>query len=148
MPGAALTYALHFSEFPAPPPDKLGAFLLVAFVAGVTANRLGSLILDPTLRKLKFLKPKDYRSFLIREKGDQKLDALVANSGLYRTFFTAGFIYLIALTSSRLTAHVSNQTLITMFVIGGMAVFLFALRKEDGYIHSRIEADKTPETKR
>jgi hypothetical protein len=144
VPGAALTYALHFSDFPTPPPDKLGAFLLVAFVAGVTANRLGSLILDPILRRSKFLKPKDYRSFLIREKRDQKLDALVANSGLYRTFFTAGFIYLIALILSQLTADVSNQTLLTTFVVGGMAVFLFALRKEDGYIHSRIEADKAP----
>lgn len=63
VPGAALTYALHFSDFPTPSPRDLGAFLLVAFVAGVTANRLGSLILDPLLRRSKFLKPKDYRSF-------------------------------------------------------------------------------------
>lgn len=146
VPGAALTYALHYSDFPTPPPDKLGAFLLVAFVAGVTTNRLGSLILDPILRRAKFLKRKDYRSFLMREKGDKKLDALVANSGLYRTFFTAGFIYLIALMFFEVTAHISNQALFTAFVIGGMLVFLFALRKEDGYIHSRIEADKaTPE---
>lgn len=83
VPGAALVYALHFSKFPTPSPDDIGAFLLVAFVAGVTANRLGSLILDPFLRRTKFLKPKDYRSFLIREKDDPKLDSLVANSGLY-----------------------------------------------------------------
>jgi hypothetical protein len=142
VPGAALTYALHYSDFPTPPPDKLGAFLLVAFVAGVTANRLGSLILDPLLRRSNFLKRKDYRSFLMREKKDQKLDALVANSGLYRTFFTAGFIYLVALASRRLTSNLETQTMFTLFVIGGMAVFLFALKKEDGYIHSRIEADK------
>lgn len=104
VPGAALTYALHYSDFPTPSPDKLGAFLLVAFVAGVTANRLGSLILDPLLRRSKFLKRKDYRAFLMRERGDKKLDALVANSGLYRTFFTAGFIYLAAMMSSHLTA--------------------------------------------
>ncbi|WP_162789215.1 MULTISPECIES: hypothetical protein [Sphingomonas] len=58
VPGAALTYALHFAGYPTPSPDALGAFVLVAFVAGVTANRLGSLILDPVLRRLKFLKPK------------------------------------------------------------------------------------------
>lgn len=142
VPGAALTYALHFSDFPTPQPEKLGAFLLVAFVAGVTTNRLGSLIVDPILRRLKFLKEKDYQSFLIRERGDEKLDALVANSGLYRTFFTAGFIYLIALMSSQLTEHFSNKTIFKIFVVGGMAVFLFALRKEDGYIHCRINANK------
>lgn len=140
--GAALTYALHFSDFPTPPPSEIGAFLLVAFVAGVTANRLGSLILDPLLRRSSFLKPKDYRSFLTREKADQKLDALVANSGLYRTFFTAGFLYLAALILSPITDEVSDRTIFTVFVVAGMMVFLFALRKEDGYIHSRIDADK------
>lgn len=142
VPGAALTYALHFSGFPTPPPDKLGAFLLVSFVAGVTANRLGSLILDPALRRWKFLKQKDYLAFLVREKADTKLDALVANSGLYRTFFTAGLIYLAALVTSKITDGVSNQALFTAFVVAGMIVFLFALKKEDGYIHSRIEAEK------
>ena len=142
VPGAALTYALHFSHFPTPPPDKFGAFLLVAFVAGVTTNRLGSLILDPVLRRIKFLKPKDYGSFLKREKEDQKLDALVANSGLYRTFFAAGLIYLVALVSSKIITEVSSQTLFTSLVVLGMTVFLFALQKEDCYIHSRIEADK------
>jgi hypothetical protein len=143
VPGAALTYALHFSGFPTPPPDKLGAFLLVAFVAGVTANRMGSLLLDPLLRRWKFLKPKDYHSFLMREKGDRKLDALVANSGLYRTFFTAGIIYLAAVIAAPLVADVGIQTLLVTFVIAGMAVFLFAFKKEDSYIHSRIERDAT-----
>lgn len=145
VPGAALTYALHFSDFPTPPPSDLGAFLLVSFVAGVTANRLGSLILDPLLRKWRFLKSKDYRAFLMREKGDQKLDALVANSGLYRTFFTAGLIYLAAVLASPLVTAISPQALFIVFVIAGMIVFLFAFQKEDGYIHSRIEADRTSE---
>jgi hypothetical protein len=143
VPGAALTYALHFSKFPTPSPDALGAFLLVAFVAGVTVNRLGSLLLDPLLRKWKFLKPKNYLSFLTREKQDTKLDTLVANSGLYRTFFTAGFVYLTALGWSQLNIQVSNETMFTLFVIGGMAVFLFALRKEDGYIHARIQSERS-----
>lgn len=138
VPGAALTYALHYSGFPTPSPEKVVAFLLVAFVAGVTANRLGSLLLDPLLRRWKFLKPKDYHSFLMREKADRKLDALVANSGLYRTFFTAGFIYLAAVVVAPLVTPIGGRALLVTFVIGGMAVFLFAFKKEDGYIHSRV----------
>jgi hypothetical protein len=141
VPGAALTYALHFSGFPTPSPEKVVAFLLVAFVAGVTANRLGSLLLDPLLRRWKFLKTKDYHSFLMREKADRKLDALVANSGLYRTFFTAGFIYLAAVVVAPVVSPIGGRALLVTFVIGGMAVFLFAFRKEDGYIHSRVGRD-------
>ena len=79
VPGAALTYALHFSKFPTPAPTDWAAFLLVAFVAGVTTNRLGSLVLDPLLRRMKFLKPKNYDAFVASEKVDKKLQTLVAN---------------------------------------------------------------------
>lgn len=132
VPGAALTYALHFSKFPTPSPSDIGAFPLVSFVAGVTANRLGSLVLDPLLRNWGFLNPKDYRSFLMVERKDTKLDALVANSGLYRTFFTAGIVYLVLLAATLLPmpVHLSNQAIFTLFVLAGMVVFLFALRKE------------------
>lgn len=143
VPGAALTYALNFSQFPTPSPDHIGAFLLVSFVAGVTANRLGSLILDPLLRKIEFLKKKDYPAFLHREKADQKLDALVANSGLYRTFFTTGLIYLGALAAAPVAAQLSINNVFILLVIAGMVVFIFALRKEDQYIHARIEAAKS-----
>jgi hypothetical protein len=148
VPGAALTYALHFSKFPTPAPADWAAFLLVAFVAGVTTNRLGSLVLDPVLRRLKFLNPKDYDSFVASERADKKLETLVANHGLYRTFFTAGLIYLILVVGSHWFPSVasSNQLAFTLFVIGGMIVFLFAFRKEDGYIHTRIEAAKKPRT--
>jgi len=144
VPGAALTYALHFSEFPTPSPKDWAAFLLVAFVAGVTANRLGSLLLDPLLRWAKFLYPKNYDSFVDSEKDDRKLETLVANHGLYRTFFTAGLIYLILIGVSHWFPSIasSNQLVFVLFVLAGMAVFLFAFQKEDGYIHTRIEAAK------
>lgn len=142
VPGAALTYALHFSNFPTPAPENLGAFLLVAFVAGVTANRLGSLLLDPLLRWTKFLKPKDYPSFLNRERQDSKLDSLVANSGLYRTFFMSGGLYLLALSLSSAANRLTKQELFVVLIVVGMGVFLFALRKEDKYIFDRVQVAK------
>jgi hypothetical protein len=143
VPGAALVYALHSSGFPAPNPDEIGAFLLVSFVAGVTANRIGSLVLDPLLRwkKIGFLNEKDYPAFVGLERKDEKLETLVANSGLYRTFFTAGCLYLMLLgIDSWLTKiDASNHEIFVGFVLIGMLVFLFALQKEDGYIKSRID---------
>jgi hypothetical protein len=144
VPGAALTYALHFSKFPTPSPEDWAAFLLVAFVAGVTTNRLGSLCLDPLLRRVKFLNPKDYDSFVSSEKVDKKLETLVANHGLYRTFFTAGLVYLLLILTSHWFPSIasSDQVVFVLFVLAGMIVFLFAFRKEDTYIHTRIRAAK------
>ena len=144
VPGAALTYALHFSKFPTPAPTDWAAFLLVAFVAGVTTNRLGSLVIDPLLRRVKFLKPKKYDAFVASERTDKKLETLVANHGLYRTFFTAGLVYLVlnAVSVRFPSVATASQLVFVLFVIAGMVVFLFAFRKEDGYIHTRITAAK------
>ena len=142
VPGAALTYALHFSRFPTPAPEEWAAFLLVAFVAGVTTNRLGSLVLDPLLRRFGFLNRKNYTLFVESEKADRKLETLVANHGLYRTFFMAGVIYLSLLAVSRLFPAIAtaDQAVFVTFVLAGMTVFLFAFQKEDRYIHDRIQA--------
>lgn len=146
VPGAALIYALHFSGFPTPPPEDLGAFLLVAFVAGVMTNRLGSLLLDPFFRheKVGFLKEKNYRSFVASQKNDPKLDTIVANTGLYRTFVTAGLIYLALLAFDWLVDEysISNRAVFVLFVLAGVVVSAFALRKEDHYIHERLAAKR------
>ena len=147
VPGAALTYALHLSEFPAPEPDSVIAFLLASFVAGVIVNRLGSLILDPALRspRLKFLKPKNYKSFVTSEREDPKLEILVANAGLYRTFFTAGLIYFALLGLDALAEELAlaPKAMLMILALSALIVFLFALKKEDNYIHERLSLDNS-----
>lgn len=141
VPGAVLVFSLNYSGFPAPAPENVAAFLIIAFVAGVAVNRLGSLILDTPLRKIGFLKQKNYISFVNSEKNDKKLETLVANAGLYRTFFTAGLVYLVLIASNhwRVKCGWSTEALVITFVILGMMLFLFAFRKEDNYIHDRLE---------
>ena len=155
IPGAALVYALNYSDFPTPNLEEIGAFLLVSFVAGVTANRTGSLVVDPLLRgerpvffwyKWSFLRDKDYTSFVESGRDDQKLDTLVANSGLYRTFFTCGIVYLVLLALGHALEKVPNEArvdwLFVTFVVTGMVIFLFALKKEDDYIAKRLNVTK------
>ena len=152
VPGAALTFALHASGFPAPGSSNVAAFLLASFVAGVTANRLGSLVLDPVLRaqKIGFLKKKNYKSFVTSEREDNKLEILVANAGLYRTFFAAGVVYfgLILFNNAADRIALDLQGKLWILLAFAMLVFLFALRKEDKYIHARLSiASKLENTK-
>lgn len=142
IPGAALTYALHVSQFPTPDPKDWAAFLLVAFVVGVTTNRIGSIALDPLLRKISFLQQKDYEAFVAAEKKDPKLSTIVANHGLYRTFLTAGLLYGVLLMVMWALPDLDwkSPIVVLLAVLAGLAVFAWALRKEDGYIHDRIEA--------
>jgi hypothetical protein len=144
VPGAALVYALDYSGFPTPDPNSLGSFLVVSFVVGVMTNRLGSLIVDPVLRKLKFLHQKDYISFVSAENGSDKLETLVANAGLYRTFFTAGAVYFVLIFSQKIVRkfELDELSVFCFITLIGMVVSLFAFQKEDGYIHKRIKGGK------
>lgn len=146
VPGAALVFALSISGFPAPKPSEIAAFLLASFIAGVTVNRLGSLIIDPALRakRVAFLKPKNYKSFVTSEKDDPKLEVLVANAGLYRTFLTSGLVYFGLLGCIKLTRLIGLEPIGLMWILLllAMLVFLFALRKEDNYIHQRLSMEE------
>jgi hypothetical protein len=144
VPGMALTYVLSLLEFPVPRSEPILPFLLVSFVVGVATNRLGSLVFDPFLRwkRIKFLHEKDYIKFIHAEKDNHKLDNLVADSGLYRTFFTACFVLLTVVVTRYIVSSDHHQY---DYVIGAstsvfMLVFLFSIKKEDSYIHSRINS--------
>jgi hypothetical protein len=147
VPGATLVYALHSSGLPTPSPEDLGSFILASFVVGVMTNRAGSLIIDPILRarNISFLNTKNYESFVTAERDDKKLETLVANAGLYRTFFTAGIFYLLSLPIKMAIDYfeINDQFVFIIFVIFGMVIALFSLKKEDGYIKSRLGSKKT-----
>lgn len=144
VPGAALIYALNFYGFPTPDPSQIGAFVLVSFVVGVLTNRLGSILVDPLLRnpRIKFLHPKNYSAFITSEKDDPKLDMIVANAGLYRTFVTCGFIFLFLILVDLIIEKINldDRYLFTIFIFIGIIISALALRKEDNYIHQRIAA--------
>ncbi len=144
VPGAALIYALNFYGFPTPDPSQIGAFVLVSFVAGVLTNRLGSILIDPILRnpKIKFLHAKNYNAFITSEKDDPKLDTIVANAGLYRTFVTCGIIFISLILFDLIIQQINldDRYLFLMFIVVGIIISALALRKEDDYIHQRIAA--------
>jgi hypothetical protein len=144
VPGAALLLALKFSSFAIPSPNEVGPFLIVAFVMGVTVNRLGSVTIDPFLRWAKFLRRKNYGKFVLSERSDRKLETLVANAGLYRSFVTAAIVYGAAMLFRPLfgTAGKPSLAAFAVLVAAGAMIFLFALRKEDGYIHTRISSNE------
>lgn len=147
VPGAALAYALIASGFPLPQPNEIGAFLLISFVVGVVTNRFGSLVIDPILRadRVGFLHKKNYDSFVTSERHDAKLETIVANAGLYRTFFTAGLFYLLLLLGRCVLDFIAlpEGAYFIVFVLFLMAVSFFALKKEDDYIHRRIAKRKS-----
>ncbi|NTW33389.1 MAG: hypothetical protein HGB12_12330, partial [Bacteroidetes bacterium] len=71
--------------------DFIGAFLY--YFIGMVISRFGSLFIDPTLKKISFLKFSDYKSFVSASKKDDKIELFSEVNNTYRTI-TAMFVIL------------------------------------------------------
>ena len=61
----------------------IGVFLY--YFVGLIISRLGSLIVEPILKKVKFLKFAEYTDFVKVSEKDKKLEILSESNNMYRT---------------------------------------------------------------
>jgi len=118
----------------------LGVFLY--YFIGLVISRIGSLFIEPTLKKIKFITFASYSEFVFASKKDTKLDTLSEVNNMYRTFCSL-FLFLIILkcyelisTKYPVVAGWNSEIL----AIGLLVLFLFAYKKQTKYISKRVAA--------
>lgn len=119
--------------------DILVTLFLYYFI-GLAISRLGSLLLEPLLKKMKLLKFGDYSKFLEMCKTDTKIEILSEANNMYRTLCMT-FISLLILKiyesiESRFPILFGKS--IYILVIGLALVFLFSYIKQSRYITKRV----------
>jgi hypothetical protein len=124
--------------------DFIGAFLY--YFIGMVISRFGSLFIEPTLKKISFLKFADYKSFVSASKKDEKIELFSEVNNTYRTI-TAMFVILLLLKlynyfQVRWDIPQNITILILVFLI--LLIFLFSYRKQTNYITKRIDANNNP----
>ena len=72
--------------------NLIGAFLY--YFIGMVVSRFGSVIIEPLLKYISFIKFKDYKLFVSASKQDSKLELLSEVNNTYRTI-SATFILLV-----------------------------------------------------
>jgi len=124
--------------------ENLVIGVFVYYFVGLVISRFGSLVIEPFLRKLTFLKFADYKEFVDASKKDEKIEVLSEVNNMYRTL-CAMFILLIILkfyewmeTKAPIIKDWSNWIVITLLLF----MFLFSYRKQTQYITKRIKANK------
>ncbi len=120
----------------------IGAF--VYYFIGLVISRFGSLVIEPILKNLSFLKFADYKEFVSASKKDSKVELLSEINNMYRTI-TSLFVLLLLL---KLYETVESQfiqledwrpyVLLVLLLI----MFLFSYRKQTNYITKRIQAEE------
>ena len=118
----------------------LGLFLY--YFIGLVISRIGSLVLEPSLKKLQFLRFAEYTAFVIASKTDEKIELFSEINNMYRTLCSL-FLLLIAIRIydeiTRILPIIYKWN-VEVLVIALFILFVLSYRKQTQYIKKRIEA--------
>ncbi|CAK7067961.1 MAG: hypothetical protein PARBA_02612 [Parabacteroides sp.] len=117
----------------------IGAFFY--YFVGMIISRLGSLIIEPLLRWVKFVKYAEYKDFLIACEKDSKIDLLSEGNNMYRTFVALFVAISLTVAYDKIAIRFSIPIEITSIgvIIGLLILFLFSYRKQTAFIRKRVE---------
>jgi len=122
--------------------NLIGAFLY--YFIGMVISRFGSLVIEPILKKIKFVKFANYGDFISASKEDSKIELFSEINNTYRTI-TAMFFLLLLLKMYNYfdyQYHFAKGISFGIVIILILLMFLFSYRKQTSYITKRITTAK------
>ncbi len=121
------------------------AFL--AYFIGLIISRVSSIIIEPLLKKIKFVKFADYKDFVLASESDKKIELLSESNNMYRVFISLFFILTIIILYEKFLQDMFSEYTSYIVIIGLLTLFLFSYRKQTSYITERIEIFKDKQKK-
>ncbi len=120
----------------------VGAFLY--YFIGLVISRFGSLIIEPLLIKISFLKFADYSEFVSASKRDEKIEILSEVNNMYRTLFSTFFLLLVFNLYDYVESNIPRLRAINIYILLVllMVMFILAYRKQTNYITKRINENQ------
>lgn len=116
----------------------------VVYFIGLVISRFGSLILEPILRKLTFLKFVDYPSYVSASNKDPKIELLSEVNNMYRTLSSTlvliVFLKIWELTELKWSGLKLWSPYILIVLL--MIMFFYSYRKQTEYVVKRVNAKK------
>lgn len=118
--------------------------LVVYYATGLSIGRIGSLVIEPLFRRLRWIQATPYDDFVLASKADEKIATLVEANNIYRGLLSTSLALLLAvLTFSLRNIVPSNPTLVVVLLsLLAMVLFAFAYMKQWSYIGRRVQIAK------
>lgn len=113
----------------------------IFYYVGLVISRIGSLIIEPLLQKLKFVIFVAYPDFLRAAQQDTKIEVLSCDNNMYRTF-CAIFFALLCVKGYNYIANIfeiSENATTLVFILSQLILFLFSYRKQTAYVKKRVD---------
>lgn len=145
LPGTVLCVLLkYFVGLNLIPADYYQAGIVFYF-AGIVNGRVGSLIIEPILKKIKFIVFAPYPDFIEAEKKDGKIMVLSQENNTFRSYISVVFVVLVAYVLKNNSffeiCHASVDAQLVL-LIALLLLFLFSYRKQTKFVKKRIEQSK------
>jgi hypothetical protein len=118
-----------------------GAFFY--YFLGMVISRFGSLIIEPVLKWITFVKYADYKDFVVASQKDPKLEVLSEVNNTYRTLVSLISLLLLLKLLIKIEERFPglkewNWTTLAFLLL---LMFLLSYRKQTSYITKRISAN-------
>jgi hypothetical protein len=118
--------------------------LFLYYFCGLVISRIGSLIIEPAMKKVSFVKFAPYKDYVRVSAKDPTLETLSEVNNMYRTL-CALFLMLLATKAFEAIMMCLNMSgNASAYILFAALLVLFALsyRKQTKYITQRVEAGK------
>ncbi len=112
------------------------------YFIGLIISRIGSLIIEPFFKKIKFLTFIDYKKFIKASNTDLKIEILSEVNNMYRTLVSTLSIIILYLAYKKIKSCLSLSAPYEeqLIIIITFVILIFSYRKQTAYIYKRVEA--------
>ena len=123
----------------------VGVFLY--YFIGLVISRIGSIVIEPMLKWIRFVKFSDYRDYVEASGKDKFIEVLSEANNMYRTFLSLfislSFLKIFEVLSDRYKCL--NPISSEIAIVGLLVLFAFSYRKQTAYITKRVDSVKNKE---
>ena len=141
FPGAVFVYALDFLYKIKIYTDDVLTMIFIYYLVGVILSRVGSIVVEPILKKCNLLKRSEYKAFIAAEQKDEKIQTLLGVGNMYRTLSATVIMLVVAKGIKELVS--SYQWIKVLTIIVGIICLLVLLivsyAKQSDCIRKRVE---------
>ncbi len=122
----------------------IGLFLYYFF--GLIISRIGSLIVEPFLRRVKFVRFADYPDFVVASKSDPEISLFSEQNNMFRTlcslFIVLTFVKIYDEIKDTLPWSADTSGSIFLLLVLLLVLLLFSYRKQTQFVVQRIKIAK------
>lgn len=115
------------------------------YFIGLVISRLGSLIIEPILKKWKIVKFSDYGDFIDASKEDDKIILFSEVNNTYRTLISLSLLLGLSVLYDKFIVplELASIWINSALSISLIVLFTFSYRKQTGFINKRIKKHKS-----